>query len=179
MNKLSILIAALALGVSGFAQMGHAISQNAKHVITCPVTGDKVDMDKATKAHLYADFKGNRYFFCCADCPPLFAKNSAKYAAKPHTKIPVDPPKGVQKATITVDNGFSPSTITVKAGQPVQLTFDTKHKACASSVVFKSLGITKALKDGTKTVVTFTPKKPGSIGYACSMNMFKGTIVVK
>lgn len=71
------------------AQMGHGVSKNAKHVITCPVTGDKVDMDKATKSHLYADYKGNRYFFCCKDCPSMFKENPGKYASKPHIKVPV------------------------------------------------------------------------------------------
>jgi len=179
MFKLSLIFATAALGASLFAQMDHPISKNAKHVTTCPVTGEKVDMDAATKAHLYADYKGNRYFFCCKVCPPTFAKNPAKYASKPHIKTPVTPPMGAQKSTITVDNGFSPKTITVKAGQPVQLTFDTKHRGCATTVNFSSLGISKGLKDGAKTIVTFTPKKAGTITYACPMNMYKGTIIVK
>ncbi|MBS1723450.1 MAG: YHS domain-containing protein [Armatimonadetes bacterium] len=82
------LIVVSALATGAFAQMGHGVSKNAKHVITCPVTGDKVDMDKATKSHMYADYKGNRYFFCCKDCPPMFKKDSAKYASKPHVKTP-------------------------------------------------------------------------------------------
>lgn len=67
--------------------MGH-VAKNAKHVITCPVTGEKVDMDQATKAHLYADYKGSRYFFCCGMCPPQFNKDPAAFAAKPHIKTP-------------------------------------------------------------------------------------------
>lgn len=179
MFKLCMIFATVALGASLFAQMGHSAPKNAKHVTTCPVSGEKVDMDRATKARLFADYKGNRYFFCCKDCPPVFAKNPAKYAAKPHIKIPVTPPMGAQKSTITVDNGFSPKTITVKAGQPVQLTFDTKRRGCATTVNFSSLGISKGLKDGAKTIVTFTPKKPGTITYSCPMNMYKGTIIVK
>lgn len=89
------------------------------------------------------------------------------------------PETGVQKATITVDNGFSPSSLSVKAGQPVELTFDTKHHGCASSVVFKDLNIEKPLTDGKKTVVTFTPSKPGTIGFACNMNMIKGSVNVQ
>lgn len=84
-----------------------------------------------------------------------------------------------QQATITVDNGFSPPTLNVKAGQPVEITFDTKHHGCANAVVFKDLGITKALKDGEKTVVSFTPAKPGTIGFACDMNMLKGQVEVQ
>jgi YHS domain-containing protein len=82
------LIALATLSVGALAQMGHAAPKNAKHVITCPISGDKVDRDKATKKHLYTDYKGNRYFFCCGDCPPTFKKNPAKYASKPHIKTP-------------------------------------------------------------------------------------------
>ncbi len=179
MNKLTLILATLALSVGAFAQMEHKVPKNAKHVTKCAVTGEKVDMDYAAKNHLYADYKGNRYFFCCADCPAQFAKNPAKFAKNPHIKTPVGPVAAAQKFTITVDDGFSPSSITVKAGQPVQLTFDTKHKSCATSVIFKGLGIEKTLTDGTKTIVTFTPSKPGTIAYACPMNMLKGTILVK
>ncbi|MBS1713001.1 MAG: TRASH domain-containing protein [Armatimonadetes bacterium] len=37
---------------------------------------------------MYADYKGNRYFFCCNSCPAAFKKNSAKYASKPYVKTP-------------------------------------------------------------------------------------------
>ena len=87
--------------------------------------------------------------------------------------------KGVQNATIVVNNGFSPSTIIVMAGKPVQLTFDVRHKACAATVVFKDFKITKQLDDGHKTIVRFTPKKAGTIPFACGMNMIGGSIVVK
>ncbi len=86
--------------------------------------------------------------------------------------------KPAQKTTITVNGGFSPLTINVKAGQPVQLTFDTKKKGCISAVVFDGMNMKKDLKDGTKTVVTFTPKK-GSYAFHCPMNMMKGKIVAK
>ena len=66
----------------------HPASKTVIHMIACPVTGEKVDIAKATKAHMYADYKGNRYFFCCGDCPPMFKKNPAKYAKKPHIPTP-------------------------------------------------------------------------------------------
>jgi len=98
------------------------------------------------------------------------------------TNAPASTPSaisGVQKVTVTVDNGFAPANLEVKAGQPVELTFDTKHRACASTVVFKELNMTKSLTDGQKTVVNFTPDKPGTLHYACGMNMMKGEIVVQ
>lgn len=86
---MAFCVTGLIFSATSHAQMGHGISKNAKHVITCPVTGDKVDMDSATKSHLYSDYKGNRYFFCCKDCPPMFKKSPAKYSSKTHIKTPV------------------------------------------------------------------------------------------
>jgi YHS domain-containing protein len=83
-----MLIAVAAISMGAFAQHDHAVPAKAKNVIACPVTGDKVDMSKATKAKRFADYKGNRYFFCCADCPGAFKKNPAKYASKAHIKTP-------------------------------------------------------------------------------------------
>lgn len=85
----------------------------------------------------------------------------------------------VQKATIVVDNAFKPSTLKVKAGQPVELTFYTKHRGCATAVVFDDLKLRKDLKDGTKTVFKFTPKKAGKYAFACPMKMMKGTLIVR
>jgi len=57
--------------------------------ITCPVMkGGKVDMAQALKTKMYADYKGNRYFFCCAGCPDAFKKNPEKYAKGPHVPLP-------------------------------------------------------------------------------------------
>lgn len=85
----------------------------------------------------------------------------------------------VQKVTIVVDNGFKPDSISVKAGKPVSITFDTKHKGCAAVVVFKELKLKKELKDGTKTTFTFTPKKAGTYSFACGMGMYSGKVIVK
>ena len=58
--------------------------------ITCAVEPeDKVKVQDATKAKLYADYKGNRYFFCCSGCPLEFQKNPAKFAKNAHIKTPV------------------------------------------------------------------------------------------
>lgn len=40
-------------------------------------TGDKVDMDKATKTKMYADYKGSTYFFCCGGCAALLERARA------------------------------------------------------------------------------------------------------
>ncbi|MBS1701397.1 MAG: cupredoxin domain-containing protein [Armatimonadetes bacterium] len=84
-----------------------------------------------------------------------------------------------QKVTVVVDNGFKPDSISVKAGKPVSITFDTKHKGCAAVVVFKELKLKKELKDGTKTTFTFTPTKAGTYSFGCGMGMYSGKVIVK
>jgi plastocyanin domain-containing protein len=88
--------------------------------------------------------------------------------------------KGVQKATITIDNGmYMPAVISVKKGKPVELTFKAgKKPGCGSTVVFKSLKVSKEV--GSKPVVIkFTPKNAGTIAFTCGMGMFDGKVVVK
>jgi len=58
-------------------------------MIPCAVmTKNKVDIAKATKSKMYADYKGNRYFFCCGGCPEEFAKDPSKFAKAPHIPTP-------------------------------------------------------------------------------------------
>ncbi|MBS1716574.1 MAG: YHS domain-containing protein [Armatimonadetes bacterium] len=72
--------------VSAFAQSDAkpAVKAEIKKapVIHCAVMHDALDVDKATKAGRYTDYKGNRYFFCCGGCKPAFDKDPAKFAAK-------------------------------------------------------------------------------------------------
>lgn len=57
--------------------------------ISCAVMkGDMVDIKKATSTKMFADYKGNRYFFCCAGCPEAFKKDPAKYAKNAHIATP-------------------------------------------------------------------------------------------
>ena len=73
-----------------------------------------------------------------------------------------------QKITVTAKKyEFTPSTIEVKPGQPVEITFqseDTKH-----GFECKDLGIEKIVfeKDKPETV-TFTPEKPGTYEFKCA-----------
>ncbi|HZO88985.1 MAG TPA: YHS domain-containing protein [Chthonomonadaceae bacterium] len=57
--------------------------------ISCAVMkGDMVNIKQATAKHMYADYKGNRYFFCCAACPTAFKQNPQKYAKNAHIPTP-------------------------------------------------------------------------------------------
>ena len=85
MRKFAIILALAALSVGAFAQKAHP--KKTDKPMTCAVTGEKLDVAKATKSHMFTDYKGRRYFFCCDGCPQTFKKNPAKYA-KTATSIP-------------------------------------------------------------------------------------------
>jgi len=85
----------------------------------------------------------------------------------------------MQKLAVTVDNGFSPETLEVKVGVPVEITFDTIHRSCATEVIFEGMDLKTSLTDGQKSVITFTPKTAGTYNYACPMKMLTGKIVAK
>jgi YHS domain-containing protein len=85
--KTFLIVSALVISAAAFA--------GPTKTISCAVmSGNKVDIAKATKSHSYADYKGNRYFFCCGGCPAEFKANPAKYAkTAPHIKTPTPAPK--------------------------------------------------------------------------------------
>lgn len=88
--------------------------------------------------------------------------------------------KGVQYATIQADGGYKPSTITAKAGMPLELTFTLgKKPGCASTVSFPGLKIKKSIPSGKGVVIKFTPAKVGEVPFECGMGMYKGKIIVK
>jgi YHS domain-containing protein len=80
-----IFIAALSIAaVSAFAG-----PDKTPTTIACAVMPtNKVDIKKATASHMYADYKGKRYFFCCGGCPSAFKKDPAKYAKAASIKTP-------------------------------------------------------------------------------------------
>ena len=92
-----------------------------------------------------------------------------------------DPPKRI--AVAVTKRGFDPDAITVPAKQPVTLVFTRKtDETCTKSVVItlddgKTLERVLPLDKPVEITVTFP--KTGVLGYACTMGMSKGTIVVQ
>lgn len=62
--------------------------------LKCAVMPDhSATIATATKQKLFADYKGRRYFFCCAGCVPKFKKDPAKYAKTAESIPTPKPPK--------------------------------------------------------------------------------------
>ena len=111
----------------------------------------------------------NWYFFLAGRAPALAAAASGDGAGI-----------GPQAQTITVDGGYSPAVVRVKAGHPVRLIFDRRDSgSCSEEVVFPDFGIRKFLPTGERTVVDVTPTKPGRYDFTCGMSMLRGALVAE
>ena len=64
--------------------------------IKCEDGTKQVNVARLTAQKKYADYKGKRYYFGCANCRVEFKKNPAKYAAS-HTGFPI--PKIAKKTS--------------------------------------------------------------------------------
>ncbi|MDB4957920.1 MAG: secretion protein HlyD family protein [Myxococcales bacterium] len=79
--------------------------------------------------------------------------------------------------------GFEPDNITVPARTPITLVFlRTTEATCTKSVVLALDGdkkIERELPLDKPVEIAVTFPRSGRLGYACSMNMTKGTIIVQ
>ena len=86
----------------------------------------------------------------------------------------------VQIVKLSVENGqyiMNPSK--VKMGIPVMIEADvTKMPGCSKSFVIPSFNVMKVFTS-TDNIVEFTPDKAGVFNVMCSMNMYKGTLIVE
>ena len=90
-------------------------------------------------------------------------------------------PKRYEIAVTT--SGFEPGSITVPAKTPVTLVFTRKtDQTCTKAIVVtvdegKTIERELPLDKPVEIMATFP--KAGTLGYACSMHMNKGTIIVQ
>jgi uncharacterized cupredoxin-like copper-binding protein len=95
---------------------------------------------------------------------------------------------GAQQVTVTVGKGmsFEPSAITVRVGQPVELTLrndgDSAHDFTLTEGVAQPITIT--VNGGQTASGTFTLERPGTYHFECSMTGhalvgMRGTITVQ
>ena len=87
---------------------------------------------------------------------------------------------GWQEATVVVKGGYTPNVVRVRQHVPLRLTFDRQESGdCTSRVVFPDFQLTQALPAFGRATVEITPSEPGRFGFACGMNMIRGTLVVE
>lgn len=104
-------------------------------------------------------------------------------APKPAATAPAQSADGTRFDIKVTEKGFEPEDVTVPAGKPVTLVFERKtDQTCAKQVVLPMDDGKKIEKDlplNTPVEVAATFPKAGKLGYACGMDMIKGTIVVQ
>jgi copper chaperone CopZ len=87
---------------------------------------------------------------------------------------------GVQMVQLSVQgSNYYPNPIRVKRGIPVQLVADINDMpGCSKSIVIPEFGV-KKIVSATDNVIEFTPDKSGTFNFSCSMNMYRGQIIVE
>lgn len=94
-------------------------------------------------------------------------------------------PAAMQQITVTGNEfSFNPSTITVKAGQQVQVIFKNTGQYPHNFTLADLNVQTKTIQPGQQDMVTFTPTKTGSFTYICTVpghadRGMKGTLTVQ
>lgn len=76
--------------------------------------------------------------------------------------------------------GFEPASIPVKVGQRVVLVITRKtDRTCAKEIVIADRKIRKVLPLNRPVEIHFVAEKPGSVRFACGMDMVGGRLVVE
>lgn len=86
---------------------------------------------------------------------------------------------GLQEITITVDGGYAPSRIQVKAGRPLRLSFHRMNPSgCLAQVIFPDFHKTLDLPLNATTSLELPATKAGVYTFHCGMNMVRGVLEV-
>lgn len=108
----------------------------------------------------------------------LFGFNSGKDKSIDEIGNPINE-GGIQKITLGVkDYNYYPNIIKVKANSPVRIYLDSTVQGCLRDFTIRSFNVRKYLRT-PQEYVEFTPDKKGTFGFACSMGMGTGTIIVE
>jgi RND family efflux transporter MFP subunit len=87
----------------------------------------------------------------------------------------------VQRVAIDVTKeGFVPATAEVKAGVPIELVFTRRtQETCAKEIDVPSIKVRKALSLNQPVAIAVPAGPARTLAFACGMNMFKGSVVVR
>lgn len=87
---------------------------------------------------------------------------------------------GVQRVSLSFGNfNYTPDTIRVKRGVPVEITGDTsKLRGCFSSFVVPELNVWGQFTSA-KNKIAFTPQRAGTFKFSCAMGMGAGRLIVE
>lgn len=133
-------------------------------------------------------FQASEWFVVAAGTAAIAWVNWYFFVAQRTAVAAVGPAVGVapvagaarSEATIVVHGGYEPSTIRVRAGEPVRLTFDRQETSpCSEEIVFPDFGIRRFLPAYEKTTIELTPQAPGRYEFTCGMSMLRGVMIAE
>jgi plastocyanin domain-containing protein len=85
---------------------------------------------------------------------------------------------GMVKITVS-DQGFVPSSVQAKQGQPLTLEFTRiTDKTCATQVAFPELNLTKDLPLNSAVSIQVPTDKARTLTFQCGMGMYKSSVVI-
>lgn len=86
-----------------------------------------------------------------------------------------------QSARVEItEQGYSPASVSLRKGVPARLTFiRLTDRTCGNEIVIPDHGINRPLPLNQPVVVRLTPKRAGTLGFTCGMNMMRGKLIVR
>ncbi|MHB8873735.1 MAG: cupredoxin domain-containing protein [Myxococcaceae bacterium] len=110
----------------------------------------------------------------------LVAALAAAPAVAAEPKKAVEPKARTIEISVTED-GFEPTPIKVKKGEPLKLVVTRKIEAtCAKQLILDEAKINVELPLNKAVEVSFSPSKSGEVKYGCSMGkMIAGVLIVE
>jgi len=108
------------------------------------------------------------------------ASTPAKEVPATETAAAAAPADGTRHIALEVtEEGFVPSPVHVRKGEPVTLDITRKTaKTCATEIMIPSLDIVRDLPLNETVSVTFTPEKSGELAYGCGMGQMIGGVLI-
>jgi plastocyanin domain-containing protein len=110
------------------------------------------------------------------EAPP--APPQPKMVAKPAPAQPAVPNASGKIEVAVTEEGFVPSRISAKAGQPLVLAITRKtEKTCANEILFHGQEGKTDLPLNKTVEVTYVPTKSGPVKFGCAMGMMIGGVI--
>ncbi len=83
-------------------------------------------------------------------------------------------------AIAVTEKGFEPKEVTIPKGEAAVVVITRKtNSTCATEAVFAETGRKYDLPLDTPVRIDLSGVTPGTLHYACAMDMFKGTVTIQ
>jgi plastocyanin domain-containing protein len=102
-----------------------------------------------------------------------------KEEVKPAEPVVQAPPKTNRITLEVTGDGFVPSNVKVKAGEPVTLVVTRKtDETCATDLLIEGTDINTPLPLNKAVEIAWTPTKAGAVKFGCAMDKMIGGVLL-